>query len=64
MTHNVGRSRGMLDKSSPPVKVPMLRTYTYREALSKAIEYVYEATCENNSRYYLADSSGAMICDT
>lgn len=60
MYYDYKRSRGILDRSAPPVKVPLLRSYNYADSLDKVVEYLY-GNKEEGKTYYLADSSGAMI---
>ena len=59
------RNRGIMDRSSPLIKVPLLRTYSYTDALKKVVEYVHKVPYSNTGKrsYYLSDSTGAMLCD-
>lgn len=64
MNFDYVRNRGIMDRSCPLIKVPMLRTYSYIDALKKVVEYVHKVPYNTEKRsYYLADSTGAMLCD-
>lgn len=58
MTHNDVKRRGILDRSATLLKVPLLKNMNYVEALEQSVKCVYG---QNETTYYLADSSGAII---
>lgn len=64
MDFNLQKMKGVTDRLFTPVKIPLHKSSSYSDAVSKCAEVVWGNDVSSDYHYCLADRSGSQIPDT